>query len=461
MSSRRAERQVGRKVLGELDQLWHKRFDHSLTSALPAMVPQAKLTHKKTKVERKREDRIRKRNIVENNNHQLSENITLTVLAEAESLSSYNRKRHAMSFERPDTPSKKTKFHFPNEDSQKWSHEAALTLLQTTPTDQKINWSATARTLGIQSKNTGQVLKEFAVSRGVDVARLEHRDSPQLPRLRRKKKKLPGDEMSIPTLPSPSEIVTERNHLIETGELSIGEPCSPYTLTKLVVTPEGNIQTRSVQINGRKIPLRELRSTLLKRQEKYLRLCTDQEISALSREQIVEILTAANSNVAPEVPLEQLRNQLAAPQRTRMLGIWHDHSTILQTGYILFAVWVLYDPGVFLTDREYAAKTGHAIQNLQAIVEQPMIYMIEPSSSSPSDQLALFGDRTECLQELSEVLQATNSVPITDRMRFFCGDKPAQQFERGTQIGGNYKCDGCGCKDTMMQDLAHAFHCQW
>ncbi len=89
-----------------------------------------------------------------------------------------------------------------------------------------------------------------------------------------------------------------------------------------------------------------------------------------------------------------------------------------------------------------------------------MIYMIAPSSSSPIDQLALIGDRTECLQELSEGLQATNGVPITDTMRFFCGDKPAQQFERGTQIGGNYKCGGCGCKDTMMQDLAHALQCQ-
>ncbi len=351
-SSRRVERQLGRRVLGELDQLWHDRFDHSLTSALPAMVPQANLTHKKTKIERKREDRIRKRNIVVNINRQLSENITLNVLAEAESLSSYNRKRHAMSFKRPETPPKKAKLHSPKEDNHKWSHEDALTLLQNIPTNQKVNWSATARTLGIPSKNAGQVLKEFAVSRGVDVARLEHRDSPQPPRLRRKKKKLPGGEISIPTLPSTSEIVTERDHLIETGELSIGEPCSPYTLTKSVVTPEGNVETRLVQISGRKIPLRELRSTFLKSQEKYMRLCTDQEISALNREQIVEILTAANNKVAPEVTLEQLRNDLATLQRTRMLGIWHDHSTILQTGYILFALWVLYDPGLFLTDRE-------------------------------------------------------------------------------------------------------------
>ena len=70
------------------------------------------------------------------------------------------------------------------------------------------------------------------------------------------------------------------------------------------------------------------------------------------------------------------------------------------------------------------------------------MYMIAPSSSSRSDQLALIGEE------------------VFDQMRFFCGDKPAQQFERGTQIGGKYKCGGCGCKDHLMQDLPHAFHCK-
>ncbi len=87
--------------------------------------------------------------------------------------------------------------------------------------------------------------------------------------------------------------------------------------------------------------------------------------------------------------------------------------------------------------------------------------MIAPSSSSPSDQLALVGDRVECLQELTETLPASNGVVIADTMMFFCGDKPAQQFERGRQIGGTYKCGGCGCKDVMMQDFAHATQCKW
>ena len=91
-----------------------------------------------------------------------------------------------------------------------------------------------------------------------------------------------------------------------------------------------------------------------------------------------------------------------------------------------------------------------------------MIYMIAPSSSSPADQLALVGDRTECLQELSTPVTASDgTTEVNDCLPFFCGDKPAQQFERGTQIGGTYKCGGCGCKDGMMMDLAHTFHHSW
>lgn len=114
------------------------------------------------------------------------------------------------------------------------------------------------------------------------------------------------------------------------------------------------------------------------------------------------------------------------------MAVWHDHSTILQTGYILFAIWVIYDPAVFLTENEYKAKTGKNITNLPGIIEEPAIYMMAPSGTSPTDQLALVGDQLECLQELSKPTVASNGLEIHDQLRFFCGDKPAQQFERST-----------------------------
>ena len=46
--------------------------------------------------------------------------------------------------------------------------------------------------------------------------------------------------------------------------------------------------------------------------------------------------------------------------------------------------------------------------------------MIAPSSSSPADQLALIGDRMECLKELSEpIIASDGNTEITDCLGSF------------------------------------------
>lgn len=54
-----------------------------------------------------------------------------------------------------------------------------------------------------------------------------------------------------------------------------------------------------------------------------------------------------------------------------------------------------------------------------------------------------------------------NQVAIQDKLKIFISDKQAAQYERGTQIGGHYKYGGCGCKDSLMDDQAHALRCEW
>ena len=85
------------------------------------------------------------REIVEQVSKHLKENITMTILAEAESLSSYRRKRLALRFEKPDQPSKKHKSHSPSDSNLTWDVDGAMSELETFPEDQKINWSAMAR----------------------------------------------------------------------------------------------------------------------------------------------------------------------------------------------------------------------------------------------------------------------------------------------------------------------------
>ena len=363
--------------------------------------------------------------------YHLKENTTMTILAEAESLSSYRRKRLALGFEQPDKP-KKHKSHSPSDSNLTWDVDAALSELETYPEDQSINWSSMARKYNIPQKHGGQVLKEVAKRRGIDVSRLDGRGG-TTQRIRRKKKKLAGGEISTPCLPTVHEITEEKHRLIDSGELSLGEPCTPFTVKKSIAISTGEIEIKSIEIYGRKIPLIELRKYLLEKQEKFM--CINMPQSSNGRNQ--------------------------PTQCTRHLAIWHDHSTILHTGYILFAVWIIYDPKVFISEEEYTSVYRQQITNLQEIIEEPVVYMIAPSTSSPEHQIALVPDRVECLMELTQPILSKCGVEVNDKLRFFCGDAPARQFERGTQLGGTYKCGSCGCKDKMMADLPHALQKKW
>ena len=77
-----------------------------------------------------------------------------------------------------------------------------------------------------------------------------------------------GGEISVPATPSPSSIRMEWLDMIESGLLLIGEPCSPYTVTKYI--SKRSITKEYSEVSGRKIPLQELRQRLLKKQEQFM-----------------------------------------------------------------------------------------------------------------------------------------------------------------------------------------------
>ena len=141
--------------------------------------------------------------------------------------------------------------------------------------------------------------------------------------------------------------------------------------------------------------------------------------------------------------------------------MWHDHATILGTGYILVTVNTIYNQAVHLTEEEYFRRTGQKVKSIQKLVEDPRIHMIGVGSSSVEDQASVIPDRVECLHDLHQVVTTSKGLEVNDKLHFFKGDAPAQQFERGTQQGGHYKCGGCGCHANMMEDLAHALECKW
>lgn len=98
--------------------------------------------------------------------------------------------------------------------------------------------------------------------------------------------------------------------------------------------------------------------------------------------------------------------------------------------------------------------------NVQAEVEQPEIYLLAMGSSSIEDQASVIADRLDCLQDLSTPTIASNGVEIVDTLMFFVAITQPPNL-RGTKQGGHYKCGGCGVRDTMMGDQAHALRCTW
>ena len=80
----------------------------------------------------------------------------------------------------------------------------------------------------------------------------------------------------MPYLPTTQQITGDKYKLIESGELSIGEPVyTPYMITKSTVTSTGDIKVESMSIYGRKSPLLDLNSLLVKH-KKYMHISMPQ-----------------------------------------------------------------------------------------------------------------------------------------------------------------------------------------
>ena len=113
--------------------------------------------------------------------------------------------------------------------------------------------------------------------------------------------------------------------------------------------------------------------------------------------------------------------------------MWHDHGTIHGLGCIILTAHVVYDPAVFYIQAEYEAKDGKC-PSTQSAIERPVIHIMAAGSSSVEDQLALLQESLDCLDDLSTTITSTgtststssSNIAVTDTLRFFIGDHPAQ-----------------------------------
>ena len=151
-------------------------------------------------------------------------------------------------------------------------------------------------------------------------------------------------------------------------------------------------------LSGRIISLLDIRTQLLKKQEQFMRVTTDQR---LQPDQHIYTHFFRDHNL-PRITTE-VQETTPPPQCQRHLAMWHDHATVLNKGLIMVTVHVLYDIAVFLSNKEYTVLTGKSV-NVQAEVEQPMVYMLTLGSSSVEDQAALIAERVDCLTEMSQTI---------------------------------------------------------
>ena len=455
-SSTRDESEVTREVLATLDNSYQSEFNHSFTESVVQHCGKSEgIVRKETPSHKKTKFRKLQRKFVSSISDTFAKKAAISFLSENESLEQYKRKRMSQSFELVTEPKHK-KRHINDSFIDEYK-DIVVEKLNAWPVDNVLNWSVIARQCNLPGTNAGQKVKELATECGIDLSQYKQMKSSVV---RSSKCKLPGNEISVPSMPTEASLKKDIQNLIDTGELNLGEPCAPYILTKSSVNEEGQIVTDTTEVYGRKISLVEIRKSLLKRHEKYMRLQSDEEIDSMSSDGIKETLKNLGELKQDITDHHSVLKEL---QRSRKLVLWHDHSTILKAGYILMTIHTLYDPAVYMTTEEYEQKTCKKCKkSIQEIVEEPELYMICMCSSSLSDQLAIMADRIECLTGLNEPVLSSNNICVKDSLHFFTGDHPAQSFERGTQSGGHYKCGSCGCKSNRMDDLAHAFclHCR-
>ena len=264
-------------------------------------------------------------------------------------------------------------------------------------------------------------------------------------------------DISIPIDESNEQVKEKLKQELLDGNYNIGELIVPQTYTKVTVI-NNKVLNEEIKIEGRKIPLYDIRRSILQEQKELMRLCSDNEFEKLSRAEIVDNLTVINEfNTSDnEIDTETLLNRLKNFERSRNLMMWHDCSTISNHSHFLVMVSTIYDPAVYLTNEEYFIKSGQKV-NVQATIERPHLYIFGRCPSN-EQQLLYSEERIEDILQLNEPISLDNSVLIRDIARVFKGDNPAAQLEAGQQKGGHFFCFICKIKACFNKSLFYALN---
>jgi len=124
-----------------------------------------------------------------------------------------------------------------------------------------------------------------------------------------------------------------------------------FQYEKLVIDANGKIQATTFTVQGRKQPLEEIRKKTLQMHEKFMKNKPNEYYTEMSREEVTKQLKKL-TEYSKGNGLTKIRKKLQRISKTRHPQIWHDHSTLANTGHIIFTDNCLYYPAIYMTDEE-------------------------------------------------------------------------------------------------------------
>ena len=224
---------------------------------------------------------------------------------------------------------------------------------------------------------------------------------------------------------------------IDSGRNNSGIPIIPQKFEKALVRDK-EIITEEIVIEGRKIPLRDIRIKMLKDHQKFMRIYLEVE-NHKEKNDMLQFLRNINEYHPSfdKLTEAELSNKITAIKQTRNLMFWHDGSTISNHSHLMIMVACMFDPAVYLTDQEYFNLYGKHI-NIQSVIEKPYLYILARCRSDDSQLLY----SSECLGDILNLKDDVehNGKSVHDIARIFKGDNPACQLEAGHQKNGDYFC---------------------
>ena len=418
--------------------------------------PSARVTQRKTKSQTKKENRDRIRSVKRAIESELQKRDSDMLLQNRLSFKKYNAIRLSEAYETRHEAVKRTqlnphtsKMHGRRSDLP-FDENALLIEAGTWGENEQINWTKLAERYGVQGGNRGQVIKEYLANKGVPVANKKREI------VRRAKLRLPGGEISYPTHKTVAAQKSTINQKIENKEILIGELIVPTQFMRFVVDKTTKMITKSMfTLHGRKISMLDIRTKMLREQEQagIVRVCEDPE--TLSEADLHHALVNRNIEFDHGASLEEKRQLLSHYSNRRYLKVWHDHGKIAGHGHFLVIISGIYDRAFYYTQEEL--KEMNLKIDAVNLVEKPEIHIIAKSGSADADQMAYSESRVECLLEINGTITSQSGRPISDTLRFFHGDHPAQQFEAGNNRGGNYPCVTCSTHRDRFDDLCHVY----